>query len=48
MVLKGKYIESKSARIISEEMGITEKAVHSQLYRARHALREELKRTADL
>jgi len=48
MVLKGKYIESKSARIISEEMGITEKAVHSRLYRARDALREELKRTTDL
>jgi len=48
MVLKGKYIESKSARIISQEMGITEKAVHSRLYRARDALRKELNRTADL
>jgi len=48
MILKAKYIESKSARTISEEMGITEKAVHNRLARARDALRKKLKRTADL
>lgn len=42
-VLKAKYIEDLPARAISERMGITEKAVHSLLYRARNSLREKLK-----
>ncbi|MFC1739310.1 RNA polymerase sigma factor [Planctomycetota bacterium] len=42
-VLRGKYIESLSARQIAKEMNLTEKAVHSLLYRARNALQLELK-----
>jgi RNA polymerase sigma-70 factor (ECF subfamily) len=42
-VLTKKYIESLSAREIADEMGLTEKAVHSLLYRARKALESELK-----
>jgi len=42
-VLKAKYIEDLPVRVISEQMGITEKAVHSLLYRARNSLREKLK-----
>ena len=47
-VLKCKYIECLSAREISRQIGITEKAVHSLLYRARNSLRAELKRKAAL
>ena len=43
-VLIAKYIEDLSARRICEIMGITEKAVHSLLYRARNSLREKLKK----
>jgi len=45
-VLKAKYIEDLSARQIAAQIGITEKGVHSLLYRARESLRAELKRTA--
>jgi len=44
-VLKAKYMQGLSARQISRQMGITEKAVHSLLYRARISFREEIKRT---
>lgn len=47
-VLKRKYIENLSALDIARQMGISEKAVHSLLYRARVSLREELKRMAPL
>ena len=47
-VLKTKYIEGLSARDIARRMGITEKAVHSLLYRARISLRRQLKRTESL
>ncbi len=47
-VLKGMYIEGLSARQISENTGITEKAVHSSLYRARINLREQIIRLAPL
>jgi RNA polymerase sigma-70 factor (ECF subfamily) len=43
--LRAKYVEGLSARQIAEEMGVTEKAVHSLLYRARNSLRDELKET---
>jgi RNA polymerase sigma-70 factor (ECF subfamily) len=46
VVLKAKYIEGLSARTIARQMNITEKAVHSLLYRARISLRRELKRMA--
>jgi RNA polymerase sigma factor (sigma-70 family) len=46
VVLKAKYIEGLSARTISRQMDITEKAVHSLLYRARISLRRQLKRMA--
>jgi len=42
-VLKGMYIEGQSARQIAQQMHLTEKAVHSLLYRARIALRDKLK-----
>ena len=42
-VLKAKYIEDLSARQIAHKMGLTEKAVHSLLYRARISLRNKLK-----
>ena len=45
-VLRAKYIEGLSARDISRRLGITEKAVHSLLYRARISLRRELERMA--
>jgi RNA polymerase sigma-70 factor (ECF subfamily) len=45
-VLKAKYIEGLLARDIARRVGITEKAVHSLLYRARISLRRELKRAA--
>jgi len=47
-VLKTKYIEGLSARDIAQRIGITEKAVHSLLYRARISLRRQLKRIASL
>ena len=43
-VLKAKYLEGISARDIAARIGITEKAVHSLLYRARMLLRRELER----
>ena len=46
--LKAKYIEGLSANKIARQMGITEKAVHSLLYRARNSLRSELKHMAPL
>jgi RNA polymerase sigma-70 factor (ECF subfamily) len=42
-VLRGKYIDDLSARAIAQKMQITEKAVHSLLYRARNSLRKKLK-----
>ena len=42
MVLTAKYIEDVSVRSIAERMDITEKAVHSLLYRARNSLRDKL------
>jgi len=45
-VLRAKYIEGLDARDISRQMNVTEKAVHSMLYRARISLRQELKRMA--
>jgi RNA polymerase sigma-70 factor (ECF subfamily) len=45
-VLRAKYIEGLSARDIGRRLGITEKAVHSLLYRARISLRRELERIA--
>ena len=45
-VLRAKYIEGLSARNIGRRLGITEKAVHSLLYRARISLRRELERMA--
>ena len=47
-VLRARYIEGLLSRDIARQMGITEKAVHSLLYRARISLRKELKRTASL
>jgi RNA polymerase sigma-70 factor (ECF subfamily) len=47
-VLKAKYMEGLAAQQIAQQMGITEKAVHSLLYRARISLREELKRISPL
>ena len=45
-VLRAKYIEGLLARDIGRRLGITEKAVHSLLYRARISLRRELKQMA--
>ena len=47
-VLRTRYIEGLLTSDIARQMGITEKAVHSLLYRARISLRKELKRTASL
>jgi len=47
-VLKAKYIEGLPARKIAERIGVTEKAVHSLLYRARNSLAHELKQIAPL
>lgn len=41
-VLKAKYLEDLSARDIARRLNLTEKAVHSLLYRARTALRNKL------
>jgi RNA polymerase sigma-70 factor (ECF subfamily) len=46
--LKAKYIEGLPAVEIARRMSITEKAVHSLLYRARNSLRAELERMAPL
>jgi RNA polymerase sigma-70 factor (ECF subfamily) len=48
MTLRAMYIEGLSAREIAERMEITEKAVHSILYRARNSLRAKLKQLARL
>ena len=45
-VLRAKYIEDLPAREIAVEMKITEKAVHSLLYRAKISLREKLRHLA--
>jgi len=45
-VLRGKYIEDLSARAIAKKMQMSEKAVHSLLYRARNSLRNKLKSMA--
>ena len=45
-VLRAKYIEGLSAREIARDIKISEKAVHSLLYRARNSLRSELKSVA--
>jgi RNA polymerase sigma-70 factor (ECF subfamily) len=45
-VLKGKYVDDLSAREIAEKLSLTEKAVHSLLYRARISLRDKLKSLA--
>jgi RNA polymerase sigma-70 factor (ECF subfamily) len=47
-VLRAKYIEGLSAREIAERIRVTEKAVHSLLYRARNLLAQEIKRIAPL
>ena len=47
-VLRARYIEGLLTSDIAGQMGTTEKAVHSLLYRARISLRRELKRTASL
>jgi RNA polymerase sigma-70 factor (ECF subfamily) len=44
-VLMAKYIEDLSACDIAQRMSITEKAVHSLLYRAKISLRRKLKKT---
>ncbi len=46
MTLRGMYIEGLSAAQIAERMELTEKAVHSILYRARNSLRAKLKQLA--
>jgi RNA polymerase sigma-70 factor (ECF subfamily) len=45
-VLRAKYIEDLSARAIAQKMQMTQKAVHSLLYRARNSLRNKLKNMA--
>ncbi len=45
-VLEAKYIEGLAANDIARQMGTTEKAMHSLLYRARISLRRELERLA--
>lgn len=45
-VLEAKYIRDLTAGEIARQMGTTEKAVHSLLYRARLSLRQELERLA--
>ena len=46
--LRAMYIEGLSAREIAGRMELTEKAVHSILYRARNSLRAKLKQLARL
>jgi RNA polymerase sigma-70 factor (ECF subfamily) len=43
-VLRAKYIDDLTASEIARRMEMTEKAVHSLLYRARNSLRDRLKR----
>jgi RNA polymerase sigma factor (sigma-70 family) len=43
-VLRAKYIEGIPAHDIAQRMSITEKAVHSLLYRAKISLRQELQK----
>jgi len=45
-ILKAKYIKGLPARDIAQQMSITEKAVHSLLYRAKISLRQELEKKA--
>ena len=45
-VLQAKYVEDLSARDIGKKLSLTEKAVHSLLYRARISLRDKLKSLA--
>lgn len=45
-VLEAKYIQELAAGDIARQMGTTEKAVHSLLYRARLSLRQELEKLA--
>ena len=47
-VLRAKYIDGLSANKIAQKMGVTEKAIHSLLYRARISLRKEIKRIAPM
>ena len=47
-VLTAKYIDDLSARQIGRKMGLTEKAVHSLLYRARISLSDKLKSLSPL
>jgi len=47
-VLRAKYIDGLSANKIAQKMGVTEKAIHSLLYRARISLRQEIKRIAPM
>ena len=45
-VLKARYVEGLAARDIAQRIDVTEKAVHSLLYRAKNSLRRELERLA--
>ncbi len=45
-VLEAKYVDDLSARAIGKKLSLTEKAVHSLLYRARISLRDKLKSLA--
>ncbi len=45
-VLEAKYVDDLSARAIGKKLSLTEKAVHSLLYRARNSLRTKLKSLA--
>lgn len=47
-VLEAKYTEELPANDIAQQMGTTEKAVYSLLYRAKISLRRELKRLVSL
>jgi len=47
-VLRARYIEGLPARDIARQIDVTEKAVHSLLYRARASLRRELECLAAL
>lgn len=47
-VLKAKYVDGLPARDIAQRIDVTEKAVHSLLYRAKNSLRRELERQVSL
>jgi len=47
-VLEAKYVEELPANDIAQQMGTTEKAVYSLLYRAKISLRRELERLVSL